>query len=347
MGFIWRGGNRSTSRGFSPVVAATAVVKPPKPEWVMPSKSEAAKGGESGGEAIVDMRALRCRLKTAGIGTGQIRALIESSTFDLTERGFTMLIVSCRRSCKWKKALEIFATMTGAKIRGRGVRPNFYTYSSLISVCCAAGACREALTLLEEMRKLAEADAEFKPDNEVYRALVNACHEVRRHTDIMHLYNIMQKDQVANIAPETYLVVLQAAAETGCWTKGFQVLDMLNQHKIDVPNKVYNALLSTCAEKGAVQIAVEVFIGMQMAGVSPDPTGCDHMISAAVAARDTHMCCELISSMESAEIAVVPNTYNRVLGLLLENGSQKAAEDGAAGLMDGKMEQSACPAVCA
>lgn len=272
------------------------------------------------GEVSMDMRGLRRALKHIDTENGGVARAIESSTFDLSERGFTMLIVSCRRCGRWRTAMEIFKVMKGDSMRAKGVRPNFYTYSSLISVCCSAGACSQALGLYKEMKREAEKDPSLRPDVEVYSTLIAACHRRHRASNVMDLYDTMQQECPDAITTKTMLCVLEACGDAGFWERGFDMLDMIMDQETAVPSTTYIRLLSSCADQGDVQTAVEVFLAMQMAGVCPDPITCHHMVRAAAAAEDLQACLDLVRSMQHEGVPISLPTFKCVSDVLNKTG---------------------------
>lgn len=282
-------------------------------------------GGDS--RSAGDMRSLRRLLKAAKTGCGEIACAIEACTFPLTERGFTMLIVSCRRHGRWRKAMEIFEVMKGSVTMSAGVKPNFYTYSSLVSVCSAAGACSQGLQVLKEMRGCAKELPEIKPDAEVYEALITACYRRRRWRDVIYLHDLMVQDDVNRSSRNALLYALEACGELGVWKKGMDVLDMLIGMQVEVSGDMYQTLLSCCADRGDLHSAVELFLTMQMAGDVPDPVACHHMVRAAAAAPNPGMCLDLLDDMRDMDILIDVATYKCVLTMLNRNGFWEIAND--------------------
>lgn len=268
----------------------------------------------------MDMRGLRRALKHIDTGNGSVARAIEASTFDLSERGFTMLIVSCRRCGRWKTAMEIFRVMKGESMRAKGVKPNFYTYSSLISVCCSAGACNQALGLYREMKREAEKDSSLKPDATVYSTLIAACHRRHRAQNVVDLHDNMVQDCPDVESTKSLLCVLEACGEAKLWDRAFTMLDMLMENEQPVPLTTYIRLLSSCADQGDMQTGVEVFLAMQMAGVCPDPITCHHMVRAAAAAEDPKACLELVRSMQYEGVPISLPTFNCVSEVLNKAG---------------------------
>lgn len=276
--------------------------------------------------SLSNMNALRRALKTADVSKGEIAWAIENSDFNLTERGFTMLIASCKRCRLWKKASEIFNVMKGETIRKRGIEPNFYTYTSLISVLCVSGACPQAMKMLMEMRVAAKNNPKLRPDSEVYHVLVEACARANRRADVCRLHDMMVQDGVSRTSIPTLLSILEASSEMGCWGSALRILDELHSLQVDLSWRVYSGVLMSCAKKGAVGPAIEVFLGMQMAGTSPNQTTFHHVLQAAIAARDAYTSFELLNCMQDECITIRPTVYSGLLVMLRDEGLWKAEE---------------------
>lgn len=129
-------------------------------EWAMSPVYNYRKGTQ----APFDMDTLKAAIQAAKPDCGEVRRAIESSTFKPRERAFTRLINMCGRQKESRKALEVFATMCDY----RGVRPNTYTYSALISACSSAGDWDLAVDVYRRMKAAAASDPRCLP-NQVRR----------------------------------------------------------------------------------------------------------------------------------------------------------------------------------
>lgn len=195
-----------------------------------------------------DMPSLRAKLKKAKPGTGEVRRAIESCTFDIGERGFTMLIATFGKSGPWKKALEVFETMSGPVMAARGIRPNAYSYSAIISVCCGAKASSKALGLYNEMKAF-NPSATLKPSALIYGCLIPECSRASCFHTVVELYQEMQAFGFQG-SDATLLCVLEAMLVLKKWLMAADVLDMLQLRGFVVPQKSYKDLYRACAETG-------------------------------------------------------------------------------------------------
>lgn len=264
-----------------------------------------------------NMRMLRHAVKVARPGTGEIARAIESCTFDITERGFTMLIGTCQRSGRCKKAMEIFEAMTGPEMATRGILPNFYTYSSLISVCCCAGACSRALQVFESMREDTQLHGTTEADADVYKRLLCACHKDGRMMDVKMLYESLVENRLP-ADPELMVCAMEAFAELAEWDRAVCIMDKLHECGTQIPPRSYSRCLAACASHGDLSKTVEVFLSMQLMGVDPSPADCHHVIRAAAAERDVDTCLGLLEEMHKGGIEVSPATYTCLSPLLTQ-----------------------------
>lgn len=279
-------------------------------ENIWSERMAAAMGSAWDMKPAKDMSGLRRMLKSIDPASGGICRAIECAGFTLTERGFTMLIVSCRRCNRWEKAMEIFRAMKGDVLRGKGIRPNFYTYTSLISVCCAAGACLQGLQVLGEMRRAAESNPDILPDRRVYETLIAACHAQRMSGDVVWLYRMMEEGGwCGDASTEVLVFAMEALGDVGQWDQAFKLLEAMAASSHEVLLGTCTQLLRFCVDQGgALHTAVDIFLSMQMWGVRPDATICHYMIQAAASAANVQMCLDLLDSMQEAGLGVAQHT---------------------------------------
>lgn len=287
--------------------------------------SEGARDIRNGMKPARDMSGLRRMLKSIDPASGDICRTIESAAFTLSERGFTMLIVSCRRCNRWEKAMEIFRAMKGDVLRSKGIRPNFYTYTSLISVCSAAGACSQGLQVLEEMRLAAESNPDIVPDVQVYETLIVACHLQHKSQDVVKLYGMMKTEWSQEVSREALICVMEAFGDIGKWDQAFELLEVMAGMSQEVLLSTYTRLLCFCVNQGTLDTAVEIFLAMQMWGVHPDPIICHYMIQAAASVPNIQMCLELTKSMREAGLEVTHSTSSYLNGVLGKPGALELA----------------------
>lgn len=322
-----RDANRRHGKVRVAVPSQTPVGSPPPardPEDDLPDGGESRSGGDEVGRPAENMQELRHQLKYARVGTGDIAAAFYACTFKVGAKGFTMLIVTCRRSGRWKKALEIFETMRGGGVWG--VKPNFYTYSALISVCCNAGACNKAIDIVRDMIYAASSgtDPGIEPDVGIFRVVMTACSRHERHKSVLELHRVMTQGNIPQDEAITTCVLQAFLALSNCrgaldsvhelWAMGAQVDEGLCV-----------GLLGTAAVHEGLQFVVEAFLTLQMGGVEISPELCHPVMVAVRAAGHTEMGMQLLEEMHVAEVAVREETYNELLWTLATNGKCEEA----------------------
>lgn len=266
-----------------------------------------------------DMRSFRRALKFAKTGTGEIGKVVGRCEFDVSERGFTMLIAACRRSGRWKKAMEIFEAMSCERIRQRGVRPNFYTYSSLISVCCNAEKPGKAVRVLRAMLAAAEENEELLPDFEVYRTVICACARGRRHQEVLYVYGVMREMGICGDRG-SWLCAVVAQIENRQWKAGMNMLHELHEKVGPLRGVDYVGVLATCADVQNLEAAVEVFLSMQMMGTAVTGRACHEVVRAAVAVGDVETSLGMLGEMMENDIDAGLDTLACVLASLKKSG---------------------------
>lgn len=268
------------------------------------------------------MAALRSFLKSAQAGTGEIQKAIEASTFDIGERGFTMLIATCGRSGRWKKALDVFDAMCGESMFSKGIRPNAFSYSATISVCCGAKACGKALEVYGKMKAVAREDSTLSPTSFVFEALIPECHRSGRYDKAAELYEEMLSMGMPPSSP-TLLCVVEAYLGRKNLKLAAEAIDRVHSMGKALPKKCYRDFIRGCAEQRDCEMAVEMFLSMQMAGVPVDSPTCHWVMRVAEETDRLDVGSCLLQEILTAGIEIPLKTYN-CLARILTKGDWKS-----------------------
>lgn len=248
--------------------------------------------------------ALRARLREVEEGSGDVLRVLQSAGFQIYEKGFTTLIVTCGRMGSYRKAMEIFEAM--AKL---GVRPNSYTYGALISVCYSAGKWSKALELFYQMR-----EEGCCVDQLVYKHVLPVCIKMGKSDLVLELYRAMQKDQIA-LEVQTASAVLEACMLCRQWDVAASMLDEYHGDGKVLNHKMYTQLIGACGDHGDVEEALEFFLMMQEVGVNPTSFTCHTMMQAFESAGLVDMGEGLRQEMRKARIFISHETYNSLARL--------------------------------
>lgn len=262
-------------------------------------------------EAATDIQELRKAVRSAETGTGSVRRAIQSATFFITGRNFTGLIRSFRNSREWEKALEIFEAvrMCGPAV---GDPASFYTFSATISVCSKSGKLEEALWLLREMKAGAEEDPSLQPDAAVYRLIILCCIKQARCNDAVDLLDEMwQKGLHAD--DDTLKKVLQALIQGKSFKRAVRVLDSLHASDVVLSVEQYGDFIKSAVEEDSYDVAIEVFLMMQMAGIEPDKQCCDSILLSSAQSGDLDVTIPLLEGMSEFGIPISNRMYACVL----------------------------------
>lgn len=248
-------------------------------------------------------------IKDAHVGTGEVRQVIESASFKVCSRDITRLITSCKSLKQWEKAIEILdVTKQGHGTPTNVSRPNFFTYSAAISVCCKTGRLMEADQLLEEMKVAAGYDPSLSPDRVVYRMLVSCCAKADRAERVLGLYKEMERLGV-DADEQTMQHVLTAQINVKELGAASVMIDRMHEGGKEISSKQYVHFIAACSEVGNLEMAIELFLIIQMQGVEPCQHICHYLMEAIEAACLPTMGVQLLQEMLEAGIPVHMGTF--------------------------------------
>lgn len=307
-------------------------------------------GGAGGGVLVAkDFPSLRRMVKKALPGSGRVASAIRTAQFQITERGVTVLIVTCRKRREWRKAVEIFnaVPLTGSNEQGGhpALVPNFYTYSAVISVCSKSGALDTAMGLFREMQAAADRDAKLQPDASIYRLIIASARNYGEYALAVDMY----KEGIC-VGLDLDLWTLECAVmscmKLGEWRTALDILEKIpralereEQKQAEVDGEMerqeagmcvreqYALILNSCRVSGDVDLAVETMLMMQMMGEQLSPLMCDSVMMAAEVARDTATGLSLLHEMIEHQIEISMECEACLMRLLQSNGKVKEAQN--------------------
>lgn len=246
-------------------------------------------------------------VKTASLGDGSIKLLIDSASFEVCPRGLTRLIMACRNSRQWGKALEILDVVRSGKL-AMVPKPNFFAYSATISVCCKAGRAVEALQLLEDMNIAAKGDPSLAPDSVVYRLIISCCVKTQRYKAAFNMFRDMS-DEGIEPDDQTLGHLLTAFASRKEWKVAMDLIDRVHGRSTALPLSQYNKTIAAMAADRELNAATEVFLMMQMMDVDPDVDTYQHLIHAIEHAKVPVYGIEMLESMQGCSFFASPKTF--------------------------------------
>lgn len=263
-----------------------------------------------------DLTQLTKAVKAAATGTGAVARIMDSASFKLCPRGLTRVIMGCRNSRQWAKAMEILQL---ARDGTAGLpKPNFFAFSAAISVCCRSRRVSETIFLLREMSRSAAQDPSLAPDSVVYRLVVSCCVKEGDHVKALEVFGEMSEGGIM-ADDQTLVLVLKALTATKQWERAVEVMDGVHGRGRVLSIQQYNQIIGACIMDGDVDNAIEVFLMMQMVGVDVDTYTCDHIMTGMHVAQCPHMALDFLDSMQKCGQTVLPRTCGKLLRVVVDS----------------------------
>lgn len=261
---------------------------------------------------------------------GAVKLLRRIISSDMTPTTTTMnnLIEAANRARDTKTAQHAFTFLT----QEYGVKPDMYTYTSLITSAKLNRRYDHAVSYFEE--------CPFKPNTVLYNAMISACEKSWRNEDAFQYYDDMLS---SGVTPDVYtftslISICAQSTHTGS-KKGFQLWDdMINMGikpslvtytallklciacKKGDPNQIYESLLNhglvpnaityslLIQASGTADNAEAIFDDMkQHQNISPDIILYNTLLNVYVRARDSKRVSRLFRTMKS-DNSVSPDT---------------------------------------
>ncbi|XP_058106457.1 pentatricopeptide repeat-containing protein At3g22470, mitochondrial-like [Magnolia sinica] len=158
-----------------------------------------------------------------------------------------------------RRPLNLFLEMVG-----KGIRPNVFTYSSLIHGLCNLGQWKEAMILFEEM-----LDGGISPDVTTFSILVNALCKEGMIKEAHGLLELMtQRGEEPNVI--TYNALMNGYCFTNQMDAALKIFDNMvsKGHKPSVVT--YNILIDGYCKNQMVDEAMQLFREMPCKGLEPN-----------------------------------------------------------------------------
>ena len=148
------------------------------------------------------------------------------------------------------------------RMRRRGVRPNVYTYNSLLKICASSASASEALSLLSQCQR----EPGVKPDLITYTTTMKACARGRQEDKVRELFRAA-KDMGMELDVYFYTTAMDACAKgkkQNSWKNALLLLDEMKEKGI-APNEVtYGVAVAACGNGGQWKRALELLDQMRV-----------------------------------------------------------------------------------
>lgn len=168
---------------------------------------------------------------------------------------YNCMIHACVRVGDMQGALELLSAMKETS----ALRPDKFTYSTIIKGYCGRGEIESALFLFSEM--LAE---NLTPDLVIYNTLLDGCVKTRHNEVCDKLLDDMTTRW--RIQPNSYTlsILIKRFGRQGDLTKAFQLVEQLpRRYGFRANAHVWTCLISACVAHGRVHTAESVFNSMR------------------------------------------------------------------------------------
>mmetsp|Transcript_25581 Transcript_25581/g.35314 ORF Transcript_25581/g.35314 Transcript_25581/m.35314 type:complete len:515 (+) Transcript_25581:156-1700(+) len=212
------------------------------------------------------------------------------------------------------RAEDVYRAMRAAK-----VRPDLYTFNSLLSSCARQGNWKQALHFQYHLKTLGLA-----PDIFTFNTLISALEKGGRWK---HALQVREDMKLANVSPDvvTFATFFRACERGKQVDLSFQLYEEMKDLGIR-PNKyTFGTLISSCQAEGRWEAALDLFDDMCAARVPPNVVTFCALISVCAQARQAGVATQLWSQMEDCGVKPNTFTYNALISAHEKSGQWKEA----------------------
>ena len=144
------------------------------------------------------------------------------------------------------------------RMRRRGVRPNVYTYNSLLKICAQTARWKEALSVLSQCQR----EPGVNPDLFTYTSAIRACARAKKTDKAMEIFRVV-KDLGVKMDVYCYTTAMDACAKGRRWKVALSLLDEMKKMGLE-PNEVsYGVAVTACGNGGQWERALELLEQMR------------------------------------------------------------------------------------
>lgn len=167
---------------------------------------------------------------------------------------YNCMIHACVRSGDLQGSLELL----GAMKRNPSLRPDKFTYSTIIKGYCGQGDIQNALVMFQEM--LGE---NLAPDLVIYNTLLDGCVKTRQNYVCDDLLSDMLRKWRINPNSYTLSILIKRFGRQGDLMKAFELVEELpRKYGFRANAHVWTCLISACVAHGRLETAECVFASM-------------------------------------------------------------------------------------
>ena len=253
------------------------------------------------------------------VETSDVETVIRQALFAPLQMAYTSLMQMAGKSKQTDKAIAIFESMK--KIGS--LRPNTFSYTALISALARVGDWQRAEEYFKEMKQVAETESGVSPNRVTFSSMISVYDKANKFDMAMKTY----KEQLdSNIQPDliTYASILTACQRAGSLKDAVKILEAMHSNSLLGPLQMYHNLLSECSEDW--ETAMEIFIGMQLAGITVNAVTFNMVIRALHAGSQKDHAVTLMKQAEDLGVTLGASFYEAVLCMCSDQGDFKSAD---------------------
>lgn len=261
-----------------------------------------------------DMDSLKKAIYNAKTGTGEVSRIISTCLFRPREQAFTKLINLCGRLKNSKKAEEVFEAMKLCN----GIKPNFYSYSALITACNNSGNLNKSLVIFEKMKEAALNDTGCRPNQVTYSAMITGCEREGEYERAIYYFDEMQE---LGMMPDrvSYWACIISSQKLGLMEKASDVIDNMHVNNVVGPLEPYKQQLIYFSEKKKWKQAIDLFTNMQNHGQFVNSDCCRIMMRAFEESNRPELAYKLIKYVKNCDIAIDNETLATAQRIALQH----------------------------
>ena len=228
---------------------------------------------------------------------------------------FNTAIAAAGDCARWKRIASIRKDMDID-----GIKPDVYTYMSLLGGCKATGNWKQSIRLFKEMQ---ECDG-LMPNVFHYTTLMTTLQRAGAWEESLKAFKKMEEDGIqADVV--SYNAAITACAKGGDWQQAWSIFSTMRRNGVEPTVVSYNALISACERCGQVNRALEVFYNMKKRGIECNQVTYNSLILSCGKSGLFDRACEIHQEMKDKGIREDAFTQTALLAACNREGDWKRA----------------------
>jgi len=228
---------------------------------------------------------------------------------------FNTAIAAAGDCGRWKRIANIRKEM-----KKSGIKPDGFTYMSLLGGCKATGNWKQSIKLFREMQ---EYDG-LTPNVFHYTTLMTTLQRSGAWEESLKIFKRMEADGIqADVV--SYNAAITACAKGSDWQQAWSIFSTMRRNGVEPTVISYNALISACERCGQVNRALEVFYNMKKRGIECNQVTYNTLILSCGKSGLFDRACEIHQEMKDNGIREDAFTQTALLAACNREGDWKRA----------------------